>query len=145
MTPVISMPGARPGFPMKPVDDVFGFPGDHGIHNVHMNQGSAARFIREDGVWQDGALLLHTPATNHWTAIFLGFQSQGWDTDHFHGHVSVRIVAALVNASSGAPLRAVMLLNDRPGPNAAQLQNWSLVGNTTGVAHQITTPITEVA
>jgi hypothetical protein len=39
-------------------DKIFGFrPGD-GIHDIHMNQGNSAAFRNDDGVWQDGGMIL---------------------------------------------------------------------------------------
>lgn len=43
-------------------DRYFGFLPGNGIHDIHMNQGNVGRFIEQDGVWQDGGLLLHFPA-----------------------------------------------------------------------------------
>jgi uncharacterized protein YukJ len=63
-------------------DQPFGFVPDNGIHNIHMNQGDTdASFASENGPWQDGALLIYLPSTQQWTAIFLKFQSQSWQTD----------------------------------------------------------------
>ena len=63
-------------------DQPFGFVPDNGVHNIHMNQGDAdSRFASENGAWQDGALLIFLPTTQKWTAIFLKFQSQSWQTD----------------------------------------------------------------
>ena len=67
-------------------DKIFGFEPGRGVHNVHMNQGNSGRFQRDDGVWQDGALLLHFPVEETWAAVFLAFQSQSWDTDNRSGH-----------------------------------------------------------
>jgi uncharacterized protein YukJ len=63
-------------------DQPFGFVPDNGIHNIHMNQGDTdSSFASENGPWQDGALLIFLPSTQKWTAIFLKFQSQSWQTD----------------------------------------------------------------
>lgn len=63
-------------------DQPFGFVPDNGIHDIHMNQGDTdASFASENGPWQDGALLIFLPSTQKWTAIFLKFQSQSWQTD----------------------------------------------------------------
>ncbi len=67
-------------------DQVFGFEPGCGVHNIHMNQGNSGRFRSDDGVWQDGALLLHFPQTAQWVAVFLAFQSQSWHTDDRTGH-----------------------------------------------------------
>ncbi|HEY8720391.1 DUF2278 family protein [Pengzhenrongella sp.] len=92
---------------MATPDKVFGFLPGNGVHDVHMNQGNGGSFGRDDGVWQDGGLLLHLVTEQRWVAIFLAFQSQAWHTDDVTGHAlggspprpapgdaSVRIVAA---------------------------------------------------
>jgi uncharacterized protein YukJ len=53
-----------------------------GIHDIHMNQGNPVNNHGGDnGVWQDGALLIHLPSKGTWTAVFLAFQTESWDTD----------------------------------------------------------------
>jgi uncharacterized protein YukJ len=53
-----------------------------GIHDIHMNQGNPAKNHGGDnGVWQDGALLIHLPSKGTWTAVFIAFQTESWDTD----------------------------------------------------------------
>jgi uncharacterized protein YukJ len=51
-----------------------------GVHDVHQNQGNIPRYREDDGVWQDGGLIIGT------TAILLRFQSQSWTTDDRTGH-----------------------------------------------------------
>jgi uncharacterized protein YukJ len=67
-------------------DKYFGFLPGNGIHDIHMNQGNSGRFTGDDGVFQDGGLLVHFPDQHEWTAIFLKFQSQAWHTDDRTGH-----------------------------------------------------------
>ncbi|KAK5653059.1 hypothetical protein OQA88_9345 [Cercophora sp. LCS_1] len=55
------------------------FSSHKGIHNVHMNQGSAGTFKRANGIWQDGGLVFEF--ADHWEAIFIGFASQATNTD----------------------------------------------------------------
>jgi uncharacterized protein YukJ len=53
-----------------------------GIHDIHMNQGNPVNNHGGDnGVWQDGALLIHLPSKGTWTAVFIAFQTQSWNTD----------------------------------------------------------------
>jgi uncharacterized protein YukJ len=53
-----------------------------GIHNIHMNQGNpAGGFTKDNGAWQDGALFIHLPSKNTWTAVFIAFQTESWNTD----------------------------------------------------------------
>jgi uncharacterized protein YukJ len=121
-------------------DKIFGFSPGNGVHDVHMNQGSVGRFRADNGVWQDGALLIHFPADGRWVGIFLAFQSQAWHTDDRTGDAladtpprpgrpgeePVRIVAALVNPLGPAPeTETVTLLNASPG--AVDLTGWRLV------------------
>ncbi|KAK9481672.1 DUF2278 family protein [Lipomyces starkeyi] len=58
-------------------------PRKDGIHEVHMNQGSAPPF--ENGVWSDGGLILRFSDDGHWEAIFLAFASQAIHTDNIDG------------------------------------------------------------
>jgi uncharacterized protein YukJ len=122
-------------------DKIFGFRPGNGIHDIHMNQGNSGRFRGDNGVWQDGGLLLHYPRQDQWVGIFLAFQSQAWHTDDRTGdaitappvpaepeardHV-VRIVGALVNPAGPAPeAESVTLLN--ASPSDVDLAGWSIV------------------
>jgi uncharacterized protein YukJ len=67
-------------------DKYFGFLPGNGIHDIHMNQGNSGQFTGDDGVFQDGGLLVNFPDQHEWTAIFLKFQSQAWHTDDRTGH-----------------------------------------------------------
>jgi uncharacterized protein YukJ len=59
-----------------------------GIHDIHMNQGNPANNHGGDnGVWQDGALLIHLPAKGTWTAVFIAFQTESWATDSAGGPI----------------------------------------------------------
>ena len=136
-------------------DQVFGFAPGNGVHDIHMNQGNAGRFVGDDGVWQDGAFLLHHPGENRWSALFLAFQSQALHTDDETGHALpgsrrfedvvrgggipgefndgiVRIVGALVNPLGHDPgLESVTLLNVSPEP-IALVAGRSPIATTTG-------------
>jgi uncharacterized protein YukJ len=121
-------------------DKIFGFMPGNGIHDIHMNQGNHPRFARDDGVWQDGALVFYFPSTDQWVAVFLAFQSQAWHTDDVTGHAItepgpvpgpsepdqvVRIVGALVNPIGPAPEpETITLLNASPGP--VELAGWEI-------------------
>jgi uncharacterized protein YukJ len=118
--------GSRWG-PEPTRDKIFRFRPGNGVHDIHMNQGNHARFKRDDGVWQDGAIIFHFEDTDQWVAIFLAFQSQAWHTDDTTGHAisdpgptpgpeepdgKLRIVAALVNPAGREEGReTVTLLN----------------------------------
>jgi uncharacterized protein YukJ len=118
--------------PDKLFDKVFGFTPGNGVHEIHMNQGNDGVFERDDGVWQDGGLLLHFPAADRWVAVFLAFQSQKFHTDDAAGHAidrevpsTVQIAAALVNPVGPAPEQErVLLIN--ASPDAVDLTGWQL-------------------
>jgi uncharacterized protein YukJ len=67
-------------------DKIFGFLPGNGIHDIHMNQGNAGQFAKDNGIYQDGALFIHFPHEDEWVAIFLKFQSQTWHTDDQTGN-----------------------------------------------------------
>jgi uncharacterized protein YukJ len=124
--------GQRWGPEQGKTDKIFGFLPGNGVHDIHMNQGNVGEFVRDDGVYQDGALLLHFPAQQQWVAIFLKFQSQTWHTDDTTGHQitdrapdgTVRIIAALVNALESPEAEFVTLLNTTA--RAIDLAGWKL-------------------
>ena len=117
-------------------DKVFGFAPGNGVHDIHMNQGNSAGFARDDGVWQDGGLLLHFPSAARWVGVFLAFQSQRWHTDDTTGHAldlalsreeaRIRVIAAMVNPVGPAPEHeGVLLLN--ASPDVVALAGWRIV------------------
>jgi uncharacterized protein YukJ len=124
--------GQRWGPEQGKTDKIFGFLPGNGVHDIHMNQANVGEFVRDDGVYQDGALLLHFPAQQQWVAIFLKFQSQTWHTDDKTGHQNtdgeadgtVRIIAALVNAVESPEAEFVTLLNTTA--RAIDLGGWKL-------------------
>ena len=67
-------------------DKYFGFLPGNGIHDIHMNQGNSGQFVGDDGVYQDGGVLVHFPDQQEWVAVFLKFQSQSWHTHDQTGH-----------------------------------------------------------
>lgn len=129
--------GARWG-PEAERDKYFGFKPGNGIHDIHMNQGNVGKWIGDDGVWQDGGLIIHLPDENKWVAIYLAFQSQCFHTDDSTGHRlpevcdngaagenTVQIIAALVNPiGPDQGLESLILLN--PTPDPIDLTNWAL-------------------
>jgi uncharacterized protein YukJ len=136
--------------PENKADAYFGFRPGNGVHDIHMNQGNSARFVKDDGVWQDGGLLFYFPNQNQWTAILLKFQSQAWHTDDTTGHTIgepepgeptnpdpvqpqptetlpdglVRIVAAMVNSKQSPEQEWIYLLNT--SDRTLALDGWSL-------------------
>lgn len=78
--------GERWGPEQEKKDKIFGFLPGNGVHDIHMNQANVGSFVKDDGVYQDGALMLHFPSSNQWVGIFLKFQSQTWHSDDVTGH-----------------------------------------------------------
>jgi uncharacterized protein YukJ len=126
-----------PWGPEPTPDKYFGFRPGSGIHDIHMNQGSVGKFQKDNGVYQDGGLLLHFPSRNQWVGIFLAFQSQCFHTDDKMGdaikavcekppvEAAVRILAALVNPLGTDPGKeSVTLMN--VSPEAVNLRGWAL-------------------
>jgi uncharacterized protein YukJ len=125
-------------------DKVFGFEPGNGVHDIHMNQGNDPSFAGDDGVWQDGGLVVHFPAALRWVGIFLAFQSQAWHTDDATGHAiegpptpppappqpagepaAIRILAAMVNPVGPAPEHESVLLANA-SPSAVDLTGWRI-------------------
>lgn len=77
--------GERWGPENNLADRYFHFKPGNGIHDIHMNQGNVGRWKKDNGVWQDGGILIHFEEENRWVGIFLAFQSQSWCTDE-NGH-----------------------------------------------------------
>lgn len=113
---------------------------DNGIHDIHMNQGNTGQWTRDDGVWQDGAWMLHLPSRRLWVAVFIKFQSQPWHTDDQTGHAltggvpvvpprpgtpapALRVIGAVVRPLAGQP-ETVTLLNT--SPQSVDLAGWAL-------------------
>ena len=145
--------GERWGPEKNKKDKYFGFLPGNGIHDIHMNQSNVGNFVGDDGVWQDGGVMVHFPTQNQWVAVFLKFQSQGWHTDDKTGHRIgapepgvppvpiptqppplptsddpqglVRIVGALVNSVKSPEVEVVTLLNT--SPRDINLQGWTLL------------------
>ncbi|EWY35740.1 hypothetical protein N825_36030 [Skermanella stibiiresistens SB22] len=135
--------GERWGPEQNKRDRYFGFLPGNGIHDIHMNQGNVEPWVNDDGVWQDGGLMIHYPDGNgpdgngggRWAALFLAFQSQSWNTDDTTGHTirapegtegRIRIVAALVNPIGHDPGgETVTLLNTTPEP--VDLEGWRIL------------------
>lgn len=119
-----------------------------GIHEVHMNQGNIRRFKKDDGVFQDGGILINYPDSGEWVGVFLGFASQAVHTDDKTGHAitsetwedyldsdrqsadltenSVRIKEALVapRGADGLQRRSVTLTN--PTDHTMPLSRWKI-------------------
>lgn len=147
--------GERWGPESNKKDKIFGFKPGNGIHDIHMNQGNWVGFANQNGVWQDGALMIHFPAEDRWVAIFTAFQSQSWHTDDKTGHplttiptpgpgpepsptepdFEILIIAALVNPFGGGPEDETVTLLNRT-PRSIDLTGWT-IRDKGGHAHAI--------
>ena len=78
---VIYALGARWGPEKKRRDQYFKFLPGNGIHDIHMNQGNSGKYRKDNGIFQDGALITEYPG-DKWRAFFFAFQSQTFDTDN---------------------------------------------------------------
>lgn len=128
-------------------DKIFHFLPGNGVHDIHMNQGSSGKFQQDNGVYQDGGLIIHFPARNQWVAFFFAFQSESFHTDDRTGNPlpgvpgqpvptvpdekvplpdgKVRIIAALVNPPGEDPSKeSVTLINT--SPEKIDLTGWAL-------------------
>ena len=57
-----------------------------GTHDIHMNQGNPkGSFYKDNGIYQDGALLFHFPSKGSWTGVFIAFQSESFNTNGNNG------------------------------------------------------------
>jgi len=72
--------GAKWG-PEKRKDKYFKFLPGNGIHDIHMNQGNSGQYKRDNGIYQDGALIVEYPG-GKWRTFFFAFQSQTFKTDN---------------------------------------------------------------
>jgi uncharacterized protein YukJ len=135
--------------PENQKDKIFGFKPNQGIHDIHMNQGNPVdgSFADDNGVWQDGGVMIHFPEQRQWVGVFLKFQSQAIHTDDRTGEPlttpvpiepgepvivpppenpdwRARIIAALVNDIASPEIETVTILN--PSPRPIDLAGWAL-------------------
>jgi uncharacterized protein YukJ len=123
---------------------------DQGLHDIHLNQGNpSGSHDQDNGVYQDGGLLIFFPSLNRWTAVLLAFQSQfntlnpaSLHTDDVSGNRidviggdggvvdgEIVITGALVNPKGNeSGKEKVILLNTTS--RAFSLENWQLVDRT---------------
>ncbi|TBR57729.1 DUF2278 family protein [Mastigocladus laminosus UU774] len=137
----------EPWGPEEKADKIFDFKPGRGIHDIHMNQGSSGKFQKDNGVYQDGGLLIHYKSApqDYWVAAFFAFQSQSFHTDDNTGNPidknvgnepkipdtpavkpQVRIIAALLNPSGeDVGKESITLINS--SPNKVDLTGWAIV------------------
>ena len=88
--------------PTRP-DQYFRFLPGNGVHDIHMNQGNSGKYQRDNGTWQDGALVLAYPG-DRWRAFYFAFQSQTFRTDAKGNPLPA--LAAAGEAVAAAPVKA---------------------------------------
>ncbi len=76
--------GSRWGPDAGQPDQYFKFVPGNGIHDIHMNQGNSGGYTGDNGIYQDGGLVLVFP-DGTCQAFFFAFQSQSFHTDD-HGN-----------------------------------------------------------
>lgn len=114
-----------------------------GIHDIHMNQGNKpGKYFKDNGVYQDGGLIIHYPSRNRWATVFTAFQSQAFHTDDQTGNplndldiddpdqpeqvTPVRIIAGMVNPESDDVGKEYLILLNKSS-RAINLNNWQIV------------------
>ena len=117
-----------------------------GVHDIHMNQGNDRNHTGDDGVYQDGGVIIYYQQTDRYVGAFLAFNSQVWFTDNQSGHRLpgygegplvegpeeveptglVHIIAAFVNPEGNdVGLETVTLFNASTAP--VRLDGWKLL------------------
>ncbi|RAM52266.1 MAG: DUF2278 domain-containing protein [Hapalosiphonaceae cyanobacterium JJU2] len=136
----------EPWGPEEKADKIFHFKPGRGIHDIHMNQGSSGKFQKDNGVYQDGGLLIHykSEIQDYWVGAFFAFQSQSFHTDDNTGNPidknvgnepeipdtpivkpQVKIIAALLNPSGeDVGKESITLINS--SPNKVDLTGWAI-------------------
>src|SRR3954454_16533804 len=114
-----------------------------GVHDIHMNQGNKkGNYFKDNGVYQDGGIIIHYPSRNRWAAVFTAFQSQAFHTDDQTGNplndipvgdpgqpertTPVRIIAAMVNPQNDDQDKEYLILLNKSS-KAIDLSNWQIV------------------
>lgn len=64
----------------------FGSGAGSGVHDIHMNQGNAGKWKKDNGIYQDGGIVITFPSGRH-VAMLFAFQTQSWNTDE-HGNAT---------------------------------------------------------
>ncbi|HRH77078.1 MAG TPA: DUF2278 family protein, partial [Cellvibrionaceae bacterium] len=129
--------GERWGPENNKKDKIFAFSPGNGVHDIHMNQSNVGAFVKDDGVYQDGGLLIYFPHQQQWIGIFLKFQSQGWHTDDSTGH-------KIANDVSGPPSDETVEINPfLPGARATPEAPDGAIRIVAALANGMNSPETE--
>ena len=103
----------------KPIDREFGnLDGLHGIHDIHLNQGSVGTHTADNGAFHDGGLILAFP--DRYLGLLLGFQTQRIPTDAV-GNAAPGAKALSEIITPGAPVPRVPPVPPPPPPRTPQL------------------------
>lgn len=73
--------GAKWGPEKVKPDKYFKFVPGNRVHDIHMNQGNGGKYKKDNGIYQDGALIFEYP-DDKWRGFFFAFQSQTFNTDN---------------------------------------------------------------
>jgi uncharacterized protein YukJ len=129
--------------PETAADQYFHFKPGNGIHDIHMNQGNDGSYKKDNGVWQDGALMIYFPSREQWVAVFIAFQVQTFHTDDQTGNpiaatppgpgpipveqeTPIRIIAAMVNPEGDDVGKESIILLNKSNQDI-DLTGWSIV------------------
>lgn len=126
-------------------DQYFHFEPGNGIHDIHMNQGNPekpAQYFKDNGIYQDGGIIIHFPSRNKWVALFTAFQSQSIHTDDTTGNpiggvvppvtaTSMRVIAAMINPVGEEVGKEYVILLNKGNANV-DLNNWAIVDKAHG-------------
>ena len=151
---VFGEPFPKPGQPPNPQPIDHELDTNQGVHNIHMNQGnpSPGPFAKDNGVFQDGGLILKFPT--RYVGLLLRFQTQWLPTDNTTGdrlsgaqpippggspidggipggpspvsYPIVYIERALINPAGGDPGKEVVVIGNTT-TSPVDLTGWSLV------------------
>ncbi len=77
-----------------------------------MNQGNVEKWKGDNGIWQDGGILIQFEKEEEWVGIFLAFQSQSWCTmkrDMLVCRLSIVIIRGIIEKKRAFKKNALLL------------------------------------
>jgi uncharacterized protein YukJ len=110
--------GAKWGPEKGKVDKYFRFLPGNGIHDIHMNQGNSGKYKKDNGIYQDGALIIEYPGSK-WRTFFFAFQSQSFKTDNAGNPVGV----GAPSKSIGRARKKLKAKSSKRGAASAKVQS----------------------
>lgn len=104
---------------------LFGSPFKNGIHDIHMNQGNDGSFAKDNGIYQDGGILIEF-TDGHWEAVFLAFAVQKIHTDDETGDSVGNVDWAdyLGSVAPSTPTTSKDATGDASAPSASTESEW---------------------